>query len=194
MDLLFKLCGRDNGCNSQQLDRKGTTEYCLRNLLIILSSTYICSRYSRVSFFHHTVSFFCCGVFFSIVLLLLLLLLCHCCCCCCFWVWRLYTLATLVLYSITWFFYAYFKNPTCFCFPYLHKFWCMFYDFVQFFVLLNYKIQNSRTKQYILAIFLENAQTMRMHKQFNSMYVRMLYSYFVFTGFIFIWVVHLFLM
>lgn len=64
----------------------------------------------------------------------------------------------------------------------------------QFFVLLNYKIQNSRTKQYILAIFLENAQTMRMHKQFNSMYVRMLYLYFVFTGFIFIWVVHLFLM
>lgn len=50
MDLLFKLCGRDNGCNSQQLDRKGTTEYCLRNLLI-MSSTYICSRYSRVSFF-----------------------------------------------------------------------------------------------------------------------------------------------
>lgn len=156
MDLLFKLCGRDNGCNSQQLDRKGTTEYCLRNLLIILSSTYICSRYSRVSFFPSycfilllwSFSFDCSFVVavatLQLLLLLLLLLLSLA---------TLYTCHSCFVFNNLIFFYAYFKNPTCFCFPYLHKFWCMFYDFVQFFLLLNYKIQNSRTKQYILAIF-----------------------------------------
>lgn len=105
------------------------------------------------------------------------------CCCCLSLV--LLRLATLYIchscfefnnfHSCARFSSAYFKNHTCFYFPYLHKFWCIFLAFCTIFLLLNYKIQNARTKQYTHSAILQRMRTMpmpmrmrmRMHKHFN---------------------------